>query len=171
MQLTDAQLLTIRADITNSTDPAVIAARGNGAEIGRDDTTLAVIYSAPSSPAFTVWRTKITREEIQSDPGFNFTVVDNLSTGSKYRIWDWMFDNADKTIDSSKQNIRDGIAATWVGNAALLAVQAVVLAVCKRNVNRVERLFATGIGTTQAPGFLVYEGDITINDLGRAFAL
>lgn len=162
--LTTAQLQTLKAAILAETDAGFVQARTLG-----QTPLMTEFYNQPST--FVVWRTSVTRQEIQDDPGFNFTQVDNLSTGSKYRIWDWMFDNPNKTINATKQNIRDGIAATWTGNAQLLAIQAIVLAVCKRFAKRGEKLYATGAGTTGAPGALVFEGDITDSDIGAALAL
>lgn len=163
MALTNEQLPALKAAIAAETDPTFVEYRTNG-----DNGGMAAFFNLPSDPAFIVWRTRVTREEIQSDPGFNFTQVDNLSTGSKYRIWDWMFDNAGKTIDASRANIRAGIAATWVGNAQLLAVQAVVLAKCKRAATNGEALFVTGTGTGADPGALVFEGSITSADITNA---
>ena len=56
-ELTPAQRTTLRNDILNSTDPAVIAARGNGTDIGRDDTTLAALYNAADAAGNLLWRT------------------------------------------------------------------------------------------------------------------
>jgi hypothetical protein len=74
-------------------------------------------------------------------------------------------------INPSKANIRAGIAACWVGNASLLAVQTAILAACKRAATRAEALFSTGTGTEQTPGTLVYEGSVSINDVGQALNL
>jgi hypothetical protein len=96
--------------------------------------------------------------------GFDWTRVDNLAVG-KARIWDWMFDNQSTTINPSKQNVRAGIEAVWVGTAADLAVRAAVYVHCKRIANRVERFFASGTGSDAVPGLLTFEGELTTSDV------
>lgn len=161
--LTPEQLPVLKTAILAETDPTFVEHRNNGS-----DNAMAEWFNALASPAFVVWRTRVTREEIQNDPAFNFTQVDNLSTGSKYRIWDWMFDNSGRAIDASKPNIRAGIDATWVGNAQLLAVRAAVVARCKRTARRCEKLYATGAGTDADPGTLSFEGSISTGDVSSA---
>lgn len=120
-------------------------------------------YNAPADPAFTVWRTSVTQDEIMLN-GFDWARVDNLSVG-KARVWEWLFDNGGKAINPSKTNVRTGIDQTWVGTAADLAVRAAVYTHCKRACNRVERLFATGTGTASVPGLMAFEGEITTSDV------
>lgn len=120
-------------------------------------------YNAPADPAFVVWRTAVTQDEIMLN-GFDWSRVDNLSIG-KARVWEWLFDNSAKSINPSKINVRAGIGATWVGTAADLAVRAAVYTHCKRACNRVERLFATGTGSDAAPGLMAFEGEITTSDV------
>lgn len=151
--MTPEQLNDLRTDVLGNPDTLALYNAG-------DRAGLADAYNAPANPAYWVWRMQVPREEFEEDDGFNWTVVDNLSTGSKYRIWEWMF-GAKGYINPSKANIRAGIAATWVGNAQLLAVQAMVLAKCKRQALRVEKFFATGLGTSANPSVLGYEGAVT----------
>jgi hypothetical protein len=117
------------------------------------------------TPDFYIWKTKVTQDEIMQN-GFDWTRVDNLSVG-KARIWQWMFDNAEKVINPSKANVRAGIDATWVGTAADLAVRAVVYAHCYRLATNLEKLFATGTGTTVSPGDCSYFGGVTYYDILR----
>jgi hypothetical protein len=135
---------------------------------GTDYQAIALAMSADASPAFTVWRTSVPRAEYQDDDAFNWTQVDNLSTGGKYRIWEWMFGTTG-SINPSKANIRAGIAACWVGNASLLAVQAMVLAKSKRNATRVEKVLATGAGSDAAPALLTYEGGLSLGEVASMF--
>jgi hypothetical protein len=120
-------------------------------------------YNAPSSPAFTVWRTSVTQDEIMQN-GFDWVQVDNLSVG-KARIWEWLFDNSSTSINPSKANVRAGIDEAWKGTAAMLAVRAAVYVHCKRVANRVERIFATGTGSDAVPGVLTFEGELTTSDV------
>lgn len=120
-------------------------------------------YNAPSSPAFTVWRTSVSQDEIMQN-GFDWTRVDNLSVG-KARVWEWLFDNGSTSINPSKTNVRAGIDQTWVGTAADLAVRAAVYVHCKRTASRVERIFASGTGSDAVPGLMGFEGEISTSDV------
>lgn len=121
-------------------------------------------YNAPASPAYIVWRTSVTQDEIMLN-GFDWTRVDNLSTGAA-RVWEWLFDNAAKAFNPSKVNVRAGIDQVWKGTAADLAVRAAVYVHCKRAANRVERLFITsGSGSDAVPGVMGFEGEITTGDV------
>ena len=73
--LTEAQLLLLKTDI--QADPMFV---GWFAE------EIAQEYNKPASPAWTVWRTSVTWDEIMLN-GMDWARVDNLSVG-KARIWD-----------------------------------------------------------------------------------
>jgi hypothetical protein len=126
---------------------------------------LADLLNANASPVFVVWRSAVPQTEIMLN-GFDWTRVDNLSVG-KARIWQWLFDNPEKTINPSKTNIRAGIDATWTGTQADLDVRAAVYVHCKRDATRLEKLFATGTGSTAVPATLAegIEGAIGFSDL------
>jgi len=126
-------------------------------------------FNAASVPAFIVWKTKVSQDEIMQN-GFDWVRVDNLSVG-KARIWEWLFDNAEAAINPSKMNVRLGIDEVWKGTQSDLNVRAAVYAHCKRPATRGERLFATGAGSTETPGDLVYVGAIRDTDVGNAMQL
>lgn len=79
------------------------------------------------------------------------------------------------TFDGSKSDIREMLAgdtAAGIFSGALggqgAATRAALLAVMSRLATRAERFFATGIGTSQTPGTLVFDGQITVEDVGRS---
>lgn len=164
MALTPSQTTTVKAAIL--ADP-VLAPLTSGP--GTDYSAIADALNADASPDYIVWRTSVTRDEIQKDDNFNWAQVDNLTNGSKYRIWEWMFDNANKSIDPSKANVRSGIDATWVGTAQLLAVRTAVYVHCKRKARRIEKILASGTGTDANPSTLGYEGTISISEIATMF--
>ena len=128
------------------------------------DGDLGALASALNADSSTiVWRTSVTKDEIMQN-GFDWVEVDNLTVG-KARIWEWLFDNQTSSINPAKDNVRAGIAECWKGTAAKLAVQAAVLAHCKRNASVLESLFVTGTGTTASPALLGVEGDVSWYDL------
>ena len=163
--MTNDDLQKLKTAILAETDAEFVAARDSG-----NNSQMLAWFNSAATPEFIVWRKQVSREEFEEDDAFNWTVVDNLSTGSKYRIWEWMF-GSKGYINPSKANIRAGIAACWVGHAQLLAVQAMVLAKCKRAATRAEKLFATGTGSTGSPAVMGFEGALSIDDIRAAVAL
>lgn len=122
-----------------------------------------------AAPAFVVWRSSVTQDEIMQN-GFDWVRVDNLSVG-KARIWEWLFDNQSATFNPSKINVRAGIDECWKGTSADLAVRAAVYVHCKRNANVLEKLFATGTGTDASPATMVVEGSLSYQQVDQARAL
>lgn len=160
MSLSPEQLATLKQAI--DADPALSAAplNSDGAFF------IAAELNKLASPDFIVWRTLVTQDEIMQN-GFDWTRVDNLSVGPA-RVWDWMFNNADRAINPSKPNVRAGIEAVWKGTAADLAVRAAVYVHCKRKATRAEKLFATGTGSDAAPAVMTFEGDLNYFDVEQA---
>ncbi len=176
MPLSPGQLATLKADILGNAavfdfgpfagqTVAQVAALPTSEARNR----IAEWYNRPTSPAFTVWRTAVTWDEIMLN-GMDWARVDNLSVG-KARIWDWMFQNALRAMNPAKANIRAGIDATWVGTAADLAVRASVYAHCKRAATAGERLYATGTGTEATPGTMTFEGQVSPGEVDSALNL
>ena len=132
------------------------------------ETALAIAagLNVVAAPAFIVWRTRVTQDEIMQN-GFDWVRVDNLSVG-KARIWEWLFGNSERAINAAKSNVREGIAECWKGTAADLAVQAAVLGHCKRPATIVEKVLAVGPGTDAAPATMGFEGAIGYADVQAA---
>ena len=156
--MTPEQLSTLRAAVL--ADPTLSA-------VGRNDTELARLLNLPT--AFVVWRSSVSQDEIMQN-GFDWVRVDNLSVG-KARIWEWLFDNDQRSINPSKVNVRAGIDEAWKGTAADLAVRAAVYVHCKRAATRAEQILGSGTGTDATPGTLGFEGDVSINDIGAMWNL
>lgn len=127
---------------------------------------IAAALSVTASPAFIVWKSSVTQDEIMQN-GIDWTRVDNLSVG-KARIWEWMFRNQTTSFNPSKANVRAGIDAVWVGTQADLNVRAAVYVHCKRSANVLEKLLATGTGSDATPATMGYEGGISYNEVGTA---
>jgi hypothetical protein len=111
----------------------------------------------PAEPAFIVWKTNVSIDEIMRN-GMDWARVDNLSVG-KARIWDWL--GRLGTINAAKTNVRAGIDAAWVGTSADLAVRAAIYVHCKRPATVLEKLFATGAGSDASPATMLVEGAIS----------
>lgn len=158
--LTTQQAATLAADI--AADPAFVGLPQNS----DGAFAIAAAYNQLASPAFIVWKTSVSQDEIMQN-GFDWVQVDNLSVG-KSRIWEWLFANSERAINPSKPNVRAGIAECWKGTAALLAVQAVVLGHCKRSATRIEKLLASGAGTDATPATMTFSGDVSYSDVQQA---
>lgn len=160
MYLTPEQQATLKAFIEADQVLSTYPHNTDGAyEIAR-------LLQANASPEFIVWRTSVTKDEIMQN-GFDWVRVDNLSVG-KARIWDWLFDNQGNVFNPSKVNVRAGVDECWKGPAADLAVRNAVYVHCKRAANVLEKLFATGTGTTASPATMAVEGTIGYNELANA---
>ena len=154
MALTPAQLTILRNDIL--ADPALAEQPMNSD--GAD--AIAQAYKLPATPTFVVWRTSVPVDDIINN-GFVWTAVDSLTVG-KARIWDWM--RAPGSINPSKANVRQGLQDAFGTSQPNIAQH------LKREANRAERLFATGTGTTAAPGLMTFEGALTYQDVELARA-
>jgi hypothetical protein len=158
MMLTPAQLQTLKAAIES--DP-VLNALPNNTDSAFE---IAAQFNADASPAFVVWNTRVSVDEIMRN-GMDWARVDNLTVG-KARIWDWL--SRLGTFDASKANVRAGIDAAWVGTAADLAVRASVYTHCKRNATRAEKALATGAGSDASPATMTFEGALSYQDAFNA---
>lgn len=162
MALTTAQAQQIRNLIAGDPVLAAIPQTDDGAFAVRD------ALNVLATPAFIVWRTSVDQDEIMQN-GFDWARVDNLSIG-KARIWEWMFQNANRAFNPSRANVRAGIDAAWVGTAADLAVRAAVYVHCKRSATRAEKACASGAGSDASPAVLSFEGELSYLDVKQAWA-
>jgi hypothetical protein len=164
VSLTPSQLAVLRADI--DADPAFDPLKAT--PDGRF--AIAAAYNVIAAPAWTVWRTGVTRQEILQN-GFDWTRLDNLSVG-KARVWADIF--VDGTINPSKPNVRVGIDSVWVGTAADLAVREAVYGHCKRAATRGQKVFSTGTGSGAAPATMQGVDEslvVTFSDVDAALNL
>jgi len=158
MDLTTQQKQTLKAFILSDPVLSQFPTNSDGSY------AIADLLNKPADPAFVVWKTDVSIDEIMRN-GMDWARVDNLSVG-KARIWDWL--GRLGTINAAKVNVRAGIDAAWVGTAADLAVRAAVYTHCKRSATVLEKLFATGAGTDATPATMVIEGAIGYQQVDEA---
>lgn len=142
--LTTAQLQALKTAI--NADPALSSQPNNS----DGAFAIAAALNQTASPAWVIWRTSVTRQEILQN-GFDWTRLDNLTVG-KARIWSDIF--VDGVVNPAKPNVRAGIEAVWVGTQADLDVRAAVYGHCKRNATRAQKIFSTGTGSPATPATL-----------------
>lgn len=155
-ELNQTQKTKLKTAIIN--DPNLTTALNSN-----DYFTIANYLNVVVSPDFIVWKTSVNPNDIMKN-GMDWTRVDNLSVG-KARIWDWLTRLGN--FNAAKPNVRAGIDATWVGTAADLAVRDSVYSHCKRSATVVEKVLATGTGSTVSPAVCGSEGPITIWEVER----
>jgi hypothetical protein len=150
--MNNEQLLILKAGILAETALAADIAAGNHSII--------LDYMNADS-TFVVWKTKVLAQQIMED-AFIWTDVDQLTVG-KSRIWDWLtrFGN----FNAAKATVRQGLADCF---GAASAMATAIIPHLKRFATRAEKLYATGTGTTAAPGLLVFEGKIQMYDVVQA---
>jgi len=153
-QLTDAQAQTLVAALRADADPAVAAALA-----ARNDTEVARIYNLPT--AFIVWKTSVTPNEWDTAMMQGATQMDALTVGKRDTLFVVMSRNRDCRDPNVVTTINDLTGTQNMLKAALVAA-------CKRVASKAETLFTTGTGTTAAPGSLIWEGPLTVNDVSNA---
>lgn len=169
MNLSSAQLVTLRNDIE-----VVNASEFAAAVAAREDQLIANAYNALASPVFWVWRTSVTKDEVvgkTSQDATTFTWAGNgfiTRSVGELMAWQELF-GSDGTINPSLPQVRQAFTDIFsgTGNAALNRTH--LATVGRRQATRVERIFATGTGTTTSPGLLVVEGLLGYMDIANAF--
>jgi hypothetical protein len=166
MSLNNEQLATLKTAIAGETDPEFVALRDEGAT-----GAMAEWYNVPST--FVVWKTILSEHDItgkESSIGsvWSWTIYINRSQAERDG-WARMF-NGTYTINPSLANVRQAIQDIFSG-AGGSAQRTHLLAMAKRFATKGEKIFASGTGTDQAPGTLVFEGSIGDSDVVRALQL
>lgn len=165
MTLTGPQLATLKAAILANPTWAALPNTSDG------NFDLAVLLNQPAVPAFFIWRSKVTVDEIMTN-GFDWTRVDNLTVG-KARIWDWMTQLG--TINPSQANVRAGVEACFSVQAGDQPNRQAIYDHAQRLATAVEKIFAMGTGATSndhgvGPGTVApeLEGPINPQLVGQA---
>ena len=184
--LTTAQKATLKSAILAETDAAFVDARAQGAT-----GTMAAWFSVAANPAFYVWRSSVNTEDIIDAIDFaKLTVADVATTGDSQQVaaahTNWQLACQGKQINlqialqgrqtinasrlKTRQMLTDALqnVPSGVGGVLQDAGWTVVKQTLYRAVNRGERLFATGTGTTGVPGLAGWEGNISSDDIATA---
>lgn len=184
--LTTEQSATLKATILAETDPAFVAARAAGAT-----GVMAEYFRTPATPAFYVWKSSVETESIfEAIDWAKLTVVDLASAADSQQVaaaqTNWHLACQGKQINlqivlqgrqtinatklKTRQMLIDALQNLPSGAGGVLqdAGWTNVKQQLYRAVNRGERIFATGTGTTGVPGLANYEGEISSDDIATA---
>ncbi len=164
-----AKLAALKTNMQNT--PALAAALAAG-----DDVAIAAHYNAVFSPDFWVRRTRISKSEIYGSTSQDGTVFTFNGNGYITRAqgerdaWVQLFDNngfMDASLPQNEAAILDIFSGT--GNAA--ANRAHIAAKVRRKATVIEKLYATGTGSTGSNAIMGAEGPLTYAEVSAARTL
>lgn len=166
--LTPAQLTTLKANI-------IADAAFNGLPSNTDGAfVIAAAYNLPASPDFWVWRTRVSKDELVQTTSVDGTTFNWTGAGFITRAvgerdaWRELF-SLDGICNPSLASVRQAFADIFSGaTAPAPANRTHLLAVGRRKALRIEKLFATGTGSTASPATMVIEGTISYQDVQAA---
>lgn len=162
MQLTTAQLQTLKAYIASVPAWAVLPQTTDNAYF------IAAELNKASSPAFIVWRTNVTADEIGN--AWVGTDIDGMTSINMQRLQLLLQSSRAGLFDMSRADRRAGFEnpfGTNVNNASRVAMRAA----WKRAATAAEKLYATGTGSDATPGLLTVEGEILYSDVVAAWSV
>lgn len=168
MQLTLAQLQTIKADIAANGDLNTIPNTADG------NVAVAALYNVTASLDFWVWRTQVTRGEYvnatsQDGTTFNWTGAGFITRSQGERDAFRELFNHTGSVNPSLPNVRQAFQDIFSGGTAPApANRTHMAAVSRRKASRVEKLLASGTGSTASPGLMGAEGPISGDDVQAA---
>jgi len=157
--MTLAEMQTLKA--LAEADPVAAAYMANA-----EDIALAAWFNTLATPTFVVWRTSLSRETILHSvspeaTSFQWNGNGYITRGQGERdAFREMFD-AQGNCNPSLTNVQAAINDIFSGTGGGAANKAHFLAHAKRTATRAEKALATGTGTTVAPGFATFEGEVS----------
>ena len=160
MDLTQAQLQTLKADIL--ADPVLAA----WAATGRMSQEIADAYNLLASPAWVVWRTSVTSLEWRAAiiGGGGAGQLDALTASKRDSLLWAVEDVLNPATPAVRAALDDFCGSQNTLKAAIQAAQ-------KRGATRAEKLFSTGTGSTASPATMTFEGTLTYSQVDAALAL
>jgi hypothetical protein len=158
MSLSPAQLVTLKAAILAETDAAFVVARTEGAT-----GEMAAFYNVVAAPAFYVWRSTYTPQDIATAIDKGITQLDGLTASKRDSLLWWAERSHDMRLAESQAAVNDLCGSQNTLKGAITDAG-------KRTLLRGERLFASGTGSLAAPGATTYEGSISNDDVVRALS-
>lgn len=150
--LTTAQLQTLKAAIAADPTLAAFPLTPDGAY------EIAQRLNLDASPAFYVWRSQYTPEQMRAAILAGITQLDSL-TASKRDSLLWF---SQGTVDCSKVATQAAINDLCGSQATL---KAALLDGGKRTCSRAEKILATGTGSLASPATAGWEGSLSYQDV------
>lgn len=156
--MTPEQLATLNAHIDASSD---LNAHPNTPD---GNVAVAALLNATASPDFWVWRREVDPADYLA--ALDWTEVDNIAA-AKARIWEWLTGNGTRPIHPTSANERAGILQAFT-QAAAPNTRAALIVLGRRQATRIEKLLATGTGSTASPASLGFESPVSGDEVQAA---
>lgn len=160
--LTPDQLVTLAADITANSGVGGDFEQYVGDLSREANQAIADTYNTIANPAFVVWRTDITNDEINSS--VDWSEVVGLTTN---KLLSFTLLKNQSIINAAIPSVRGAFTEIFPVNQQPVT-NAALVALAKRNATRGEKLFSAGTGTTVAPATMGFEGEISQADVSIA---
>lgn len=163
MSLSTAQLAAFRAALLAETDPELVEYRTNGST-----PLIAQWYSRDAVPDFVVFRASVQTAEVGRT--VNYEAVGAMTTANRDRIITFYTLNPMEfpPVADVRAFWNNTFSGALAGQGA--ATREALEALWRRKATRIERLFATGTGSVESPGALVYQGSLSEQDVTLALA-
>lgn len=167
MPLTSAQQIIVKADILANGDLNSKPNTADGAF------AIADLYALTAVPDYWVYKTSLGKHDLTdkvSPDGTSFTWAGNgfISRASgEIAAWIELF-NSSLTCNPSLPNVRQAFQDIFSGAGNAAANRTHLLAMARRKANRLEKLLATGTGTTVSPATMTFEGLVSYVDIQAA---
>lgn len=161
--LTPTQLTAIKNHILESEDLNGYPQDEPGAQ------AIAIALNAVAAPDFWVFRSSITEEEIVGKPSpdatqFSWSAFIQRSQGERDG---WMRLFRSGTVNPSFTNVQSAVTDIFSGAGG--ANQRTHIKACfRRKASRLEKLLATGTGSTASPAAMGFEGTVSLVDVIQA---
>jgi hypothetical protein len=160
----------LAADIRDPLNDGVL-----GLWIANNDDQLIAEWYNVIVPGVWAWRTSLSKAEIVgqvSPAGTSWDWMAYIARSAAERDgWREMFQvgrfGSTEVVNPSLANIRQGMGDVFSGPSGA-AQRAHLLAMGRREMTRVEQLFAVGLGTAVSPSTMASEGPLTYLEVARA---
>jgi hypothetical protein len=166
MPLTSTQQTTLAADIAADGTLGALPHNSDSAD------AIATAYAVNASPDFWVWRTSVPAKEIYETTTADATVWSWTAyiarSQAERDAWGAMT-MALGVINAALANTRQGIADIFSGTGIAATQRTHLLTVGRRRATRIEKLLATGTGSTASPAVMGFEGALSLNDVLHAW--
>lgn len=156
--LTTAQIATLKADILANPDLNSKPNSGDGAD------AIAMLYNAVAAPDYWVFRSSVGVAELGD--AIDATELVGLTTGKLTQLQVLLGFGA---LNPSLLNRRSALDQIFSASSGTITRPALAV-LWRRKATRLEKLLATGSGSTGSPATMGYEGVISYTDIEQARA-
>ena len=165
--LTITQKTTVKNDIAANSDLNILPNDEPG------NYAIASLYNAEASPAFWVWKSAVTEEEIVGQPSVDNTLFSwsaYIGRGQGERDG-WMRLFRSGKVNPSMPNVQAAVLDIFSGVGTVAVAQRThIQATFRRKATRLEKLLSTGTGSAGSPATMGFEGKIDLQDVADARA-